>query len=182
MIRAKHCMTTINNRVIVYSWGGVQNYMPMVHRSPLKDHLTSTVEVFDMESLSWNSVATIGIPPAAVMHYSCCCVGNKMYTFGGSCMPYDCYHNDLFTLDTLNKEWRQVDCIDSLATSPMKKRGAGMISFTSNNKKYLFVFGGVGPTPTPIPSNGQYIQHPTIPDKSYTNEVHMLSVSSSTSQ
>ena len=73
-------------------------------------------------------------------------------------------------------------CIDSPTTSPMKKQGAGMISFTSNNEEYLFVFGGVGPTPTPIPSTGQYIPHPTIPNKSYTNEVHMLSVSSSIGQ
>ena len=65
MIRAKHCMTTINNQVIVYNWGGDQNDMPRIHRSPLKDSLTSTVEVFDMESLSWNSVATTGVSVTA---------------------------------------------------------------------------------------------------------------------
>ncbi len=146
----------------------------------LKDSLTSTVEVFDAESLSWNSVATTGVPPAAVMQYSCCSLGSKMYTFGGSCKPSDCYHNDLFALDTLNKEWRQVDCI--VTKSPMKKQGAGMVSFTSNNDEHLFVFGGFGPNLTPIPSDGQYIRSPYYPDKSFTNEMHMLTVPSSTGQ
>ena len=125
--KAQHGLATIDNRV--YNWGGnITGSIPYVHRSPL---ITSTVEVFDMESfISWNSVATTGVPPAAVTHYSSCSVGSKMYTFGGSCMPYDCYHNDLFAFDTLNKEWRQVDCIDSPTTSPMKKRGAGMIYYS----------------------------------------------------
>ncbi len=175
-----HSMATIANKV--YNWGGFHPDMPEVHRSPLKDSLTSKVEVFDMESLLWNSVATTGVPPAAVRDYSCCSAGSKMYTFGGSCKSTDCYHNDLFALDTLNKDWRQVNCIDSPTTSPMKKQGAGMISLTKNDQDFLIVFGGVGLTPTPIPSDGQYVPHPVVPNESFTNEVHMLSVSSSTGQ
>ena len=168
-----HSMATINNKV--YNWGGFYSDMPEVHRSPLKDSLTSKVEVFDLESLSWNSVSTTGVPPAAVMQYSCCSLGSKMYTFGGSCKPSDCYHNDLFALDTLNKEWRQVDCIDSPTTSPMKKQGAGMVSLTKNDQDFLLVFGGVGLTPTTMPSTGQYVPHPVTPKESFTNEAHMLS-------
>ena len=178
--KAQHGLATIDNRV--YNWGGNNtDTIPYVHRSPLKDSRTSAVEVFDLESLSWNSVSTTGVPPAAVMQYSCCSLGSKMYTFGGSCKPSDCYHNDLFALDTLNKEWRQVDCTVS-KSSPMKKQGAGMISFTSNNEECLFVFGGFGPNPTSMPSDGQYIRSPLFPDKSFTNEMHMLSVQYSTGQ
>ena len=115
--------------------------MPEVHSSELKKSLTSNIDMFDMSALSWTSVATTGEPPAAVMDYSSCSLGNKIYYFGGSCMPDDCYHNDLFTLDTLSKDWRQVDYISSPTSSPMKKYGHEMASFTVDSEDYLFVFG-----------------------------------------
>ena len=102
-------------------------------------------------------MATTGEPPAAVMGYSSYSLGNKIYYFGGTCMPGDCYHNDLFTLDTLSKDWRQVDYISLPTSSPMKKYGHVMASFTIDSEDYLFVFGGFGTTPTPTPSHGQYV-------------------------
>ena len=171
-------MVTIGNKV--YNWGGNRPNLPEVHRgNRLKDSLTSKVEVFDMESLSWNSVDTTGVPPAAMIEFACCSVGSKMYTFGGSCIPDNCYHNDLFAFDTLNKEWRQVDSYGLATKSPMKKQGSEMVSFTSNNEEFLFVFGGYGPTPTRIPSDGQFIPHPNVLNTTSTNEVHMMNVSSS---
>ena len=175
--RANHRMITIDGRV--FNWGGERADMPMVHDISLKRNLTWKIETFDMASLSWSSIPTTGDPPAAVMFYSCCSVDCKMFLFGGNCIPNDCYHNDLFTFDTLCNEWRQVD---SSITNPMKKHGHEMTSFSINNEDYLFVFGGIGPTPTSAPSHGQYVPSTRLPNRSYTNEVHMLCVTPSTGQ
>ena len=166
----------------VVTWGGLSPNIPAAHSSGLKKSLTSNIKTFDMSVLSWTSVATTGEPPAAVRGYSSCSLGNKIYYFGGNCIPNDCYHNDLFTLDTLSKDWRQVDYISSPTSSPMKKNGHEMASFTVGSEDYLFVFGGYGPTPTPTPSHGQYVLYTTRPNRSYTNEVHMLCVSPTTGQ
>ena len=172
----------INTDGTVVTWGGESPIMPEVHSSELKKSLTSNIKTFDMSALSWTSVATTGGPPAAVMGYSSCSLGNKIYYFGGKCMDDECYHNDLFTLDTLSKDWRQVDYISSPTSNPMKKSGHVMASFTVDSEDYLFVFGGIGPTPTSTPSHGQYVPYPTLPNRSFTNEVHMLCVSPTTGQ
>ena len=48
--------------------------------------------------------------------------------FGGSCKPNDCFHDDLFKLNTLTNEWREIINI-SPDHGPMRKCGCGMISF-----------------------------------------------------
>ncbi len=176
--RANHHIVTINNTV--YSWGGNCIGMPLVHDNEMKKSLISNIDIFDISTLLWSSLVTTGIPPAAVMFYSCCTIGSKIYMFGGNCMPGDCYHNDLFMMDTLNNKWSQIEYTNSPST-PMKKRGHGMMSFTNNKKECLLIIGGDGPTPT-SPSNGQYIPSPSIPNYSYTNEVHSLCLSSSPCQ
>ena len=178
--RVNHSMVTVRNRV--FNWGGWRGDMPLVHDSELKKSLTSSVEVFDITSLSWSSLVTLGVPPAAIMNYSCCTIGSKVYMFGGSCMNDDCFHNDLFMMDTLSNKWRQMEYSNSSSTSPMKKQGLGIMSITNNKKECLLVIGGAGPTPTSTTPNAEYIPHPTIPDVTYTNEVHMLNASSSPSQ
>ena len=178
--RLRHSMVTVGNRV--FNWGGWRMDMPEVHYSELKKSLTSSVEVLDITSLSWSSLVTLGVPPAAIMNYSCCTIGSKVYMFGGSCKANDCYHNDLFMMDTLSNKWSQIEYSNSSSTSPMKKNGHGMMSITNNKKECMLVIGGAGPTPTSTTPNAEYIPHPTIPDLTYTNEVHMLNVSSSPSQ
>ena len=173
-------MVTIKSKA--FNWGGMNIDVPKEH-CRVKKHLTSNIEIFDMAGLSWLSlVATGESSPAAVMGYSSCLLDDKIYFFGGSCMPTDCYHNDLFTLDTLSKDWRQIEYISSPTTCPMKKCGHEMTSFTVDNEDYLFVFGGYGPTPTSKRSYGQYVPHPTLPNRSFTNEVHMLCLSAPTGQ
>ena len=175
--RAQHRI--INSDGTVVAWGGKSPNMPAVG---LKKSLLSNINMFDMSVLSWISVATSGEPPAAIKDYSSCSLGNKIYYFGGNFFPDDCYHNNLFTLDILSKDWRQVDYISSPTSSPMKKVGHEMASFTVDSRGYLFVFGGYGPTPTPAPSHGQYVPCPTRRNRSYTNEVHILCVSPTTGQ
>ena len=175
--RSSHSIVTVNNKL--YNWGGQRADMPEVHNSDLKSSLTSRVEVFDITGLSWSSITTTGVPPAAIMDYSCCTTGSKVYMFGGSCMPDDCYHNDLFMMDTLsNNEWSQIEYSNSSSTNPMKKLGHGMMSITNNKEEYLLIIGGYGPTPTSTTPNKEYIPDPTTPNRWYTSEVHLLSVTS----
>ena len=70
--------------------------MPYEHDSDKKGKITSFVEVFDIPSLSWSKVPTVGIPPVAIVNYSCASISDTVYYFGGCCKPNDCYHNDVF--------------------------------------------------------------------------------------
>ena len=167
----------------IFNWGGARPDMPLVHTSDTKRSITSLIETFDVSSLLWTSVQTTGDPPSATRHYSSCSVNSNIFIFGGSCLPDDCYHSYLFTLDTLSNKWSRIEYNNSPTTSPMKKQGHGMISFTSNKKNHLLIIGGNGPTPTSTThSYGEYIPHPTRPDRSYTNETHLMCLSSSPSQ
>ena len=151
--------------------------MPLVHGSVDKMKLISLVEVFDIPSLSWSRVPTAGIPPTAVMNYSCASIDNEVFLFGGCCKPRDCYHNDTFVLNTASKEWSWV-LYANAEMAPMKKIGHCMISFRSDKEDYLLVVGGLGPTPTTTHSHSMYTSVPTLANHFFTNEAHILCVSS----
>ena len=153
--------------------------MPFEHYSDEKRNLTSFVEVFDIPSLSWSRVPTVGIPPAAVMNYSCANISDTFYYFGGRCKHLDdCCHNDVFAFSTTGNKWNAI-LYTNTKNTPMKKTGSGMISFSSDNKDYLLTIGGFGPTPATRPSHSVYTPSPIVPNKMYTNEAHVLCVSSS---
>ena len=117
----------------MYIWGGEGPDMPLVHGSADKMKLISFVEMFDIPSLSWSRVPTAGIPPTAVMGYSCASIdNNKVFFFGGDCKFYDCYHNDTFVLNTASKEWSWV-LYANAEMVPMKKKGHCMISFSTDS-------------------------------------------------
>ena len=110
--------------------------------------------------------------------YVCANIGNSIFYYGGDCKPYDCYHNYLYELNSLTNNWREV--VNSTPDNvPMKKTYSGMISFKINGKCNLLVFGGYGPLPVTIHSHSQYIPDPNIPNHCYTNEVHMMCVTTS---
>ena len=152
--------------------------MPLVHGSVDKMKLISFVEVFDIPSLSWSRVPTAGIPSTAVMGYSSASINNEVFFFGGDCKHRDCYHNYTFVLNTANKEWSRVLYANE-EMAPMKKIGHCMISFSGGKEDYLLVVGGFGPTPTTIPSHSMYTRVPLYANHSFTNEAHILCVSSS---
>ena len=152
--------------------------MPYEHDSDKKRNLTSFVEIFDIPSLSWSRVPTVGIPPAAVMNYSCASISDTVYYFCGDCKPLDCFHNNVFAFSTTGNKWNEI-LYTNTKNTPMKKIGSGMISFSSDKEDYLLTIGGFGPTPATIPSHSVYIPHPTLPNLMYTNEANVLCVSSS---
>ena len=159
----------------LYNWGGGRPNMPSI--SALRN-LTSLVDVFDIPSLSWSRVPTVGIPPIAVMAYSCASINNVIYFFGGYCQPDDSYHNSLFTLSTSSNTWNQI-LFHGGEVCPIKKYGHGMVSFSNDKGDYLLTIGGFGPTSTSKSSSvALYTPSPSLPTKCFTNETHILHISS----
>ena len=176
--RAEHSTVFISDRL--YCWGGRHRDPPIVHFSDEKRKFTSSVDIFHLPTFKWERKPTTGTPPAGVMNYACTNVRDKILYFGGSCKPLDCFHNDLFELDTLTNEWREI-INGSPDNGPMRKRGCGMISFNINAEDNLLVIGGIGyiPITTQTKSQYTYITDTNTPNLCYTNEIHTMCVNSS---
>ena len=174
--RAKHSTVIISDRL--YCWGGEHDDLPMVHYNDEKRKFTSSVDVLQLPTLMWERRSTTATPPTGVMNYACTNISDSILYFGGNCIPHDCYHNDLFELNTLTNEWREF-INSSPDNGPMKKRDCGMISFNMNGEDNLAVIGGVGPTPITTHTGSKYIYSPSIANHCYTNEIHTMCVNSS---
>ena len=129
--------------------------------------------------MKWERKSTTATPTAGVMNYACTNIrDNNILYFGGSCIPGDCFRNDLFELDTFTNEWREI-INSSPDNGPMRKNACGIISFDINGEDNLLVIGGFGPIAITTQTNSQYILHPNIPNLCYTNEIHSMCVNSS---
>ena len=162
----------------MFVWGGYRPNIPLVHYSPDKVHLTSSVGVYSIRNGSFVNRPTTGYPPHGMIFYSCCNIGNDIYYFGGSCKDDDCHHNDLFVLNTTSDKWRQI--VSNRNDGPIKKSACGIIPFNINGEDYLLLIGGCGPVPAAnsTPDHSQYIPHPDYPSMCFTNEVHIMCTSS----
>ena len=147
----------------------------MVHYNDKKRKFTSSVDIFHLPALKWERRSTTAIPPEGVMNYAYTNIRDSILYFGGRCQPRDCFHNDLFQLNTLTNEWREI-INSSPDNRPIKKSGCGMISYEDDN---LLVIGGFGPIPITTHTGSKYIPHPNIPNHCYTNEIHTMCVNSS---
>ena len=174
--RALH--STVVNSDRLYCWGGDQENLPMVHYNGKKRKFTSSVDIFHLPTLKWERKSTTAPPPAGVMNYACTNIRDSILYFGGSCKPSDCFHNDLFELNTLTNEWREI-INSSPDNGPMRKHSCGMISFNMNGEDNLLVIGGFGPTPITTHNGSKYIPDPRFPNICLTNEIHTMCVNSS---
>ena len=174
--RVEH--STIVNSDRLYCWGGKQKGLPMLHYNDEKTQFTSSVDIFHLPTLKWERRSTTATAPAGVIRYACTNIRDNILYFGGRCQPVDCYHNDLFDLNTLTNEWREIINI-SPDNRPMRKRDCGMIPFNMNGEDNLLVIGGFGPTPITTHTGSKYIPSPSVPNCCYTNEVHTMCVNSS---
>ena len=174
--RAHHSTILVSNKL--YCWGGDQKGLPFVHDGEHKQKITSSVDIFQLETFKWEKKSTTGNPPAGVFDYACTSIKDSVFYFGGCCKPIDCFHINLYKLNTLTLNWNE---IISTATDnmPMRKYGCGMISFYMNGEDHLFLSGGVGPTPLTKQTHAQYIFSPNYQSLSYTNEIHYMNVSKS---
>ena len=174
--RAQH--STVINSDRLYCWGGEQEDLPMIHYNDEKRKFTSSVDIFHLPALKWERTSTTATPPAGVMNYACTNIRDSILYFGGRCQRADCFHNDLFELNTLTNEWREIINI-SPDNGPMRKSGCGMISFNMNGEgDNLLAIGGFGPTPMTAHTGSKYIPSPIIPNLSITNEIHTVCVNS----
>ena len=174
--RVQH--STVVNSDRLFCWGGHQEDLPMVHYNYEKRKITSTLNIFHLTTLKWERKSTTATPPAGVIRYACTNIRNDIMYFGGNCQPVYCYHNDLFELNTLTYEWREI--INSFPDNgPMRKRACGIISFNTNGKDNLLVIGGCGPTPITTHTGSQYIPHPNVSNLSFTDEIHTMCINSS---
>ena len=73
-----------------------------------------------------------------MINYACTNITDSILYFGGSCIPSDCFHNNLFELNTLTNEWKEIINI-SPNNGPMRKRDCGMLSFNMNGEYNLLV-------------------------------------------
>ena len=176
--RLRHTTVVRTNDSRLFCWGGNQKDLPMVHYNDKKRKFTSSVDIFHLPTLKWERKPTTAIPPAGVMDYACTNLRDNILYFGGSCKPLQCFHNDLFELNTLTNEWREIINI-SPDNGPMRKSGCGMISLNMNGEDNLAVIGGFGPIPITTHTGSQYIPHPNIPNRCYTSEIHTMCVNSS---
>ena len=175
--RAHHHSGVVNSHRL-YCWGGKQKNLPIVHCNDEKRTFTSSVDIFHLPTLKWESRSTTATPPAGVMYYACTNIRESMLYFGGTCKPTDCFHNDLYELDTLTNEWREIINI-SPDNGPMRKSSCGMISFNINREDNLVVIGGFGHTPITAHTDSKYIPSVNFPNLCYTNEIHTMCVNSS---
>ena len=174
--RTYHSTILVRNKL--YCWGGKQKDLPLVHDSEDKRKITSSVGIFQLETLKWERKSTTSDPPAGVMIYACTNIMNSIFYFGGSCKLHECFHNNLYELNTLTLNWNEI-ITTTTDNIPMRKYGCGMISFNMNGEDHLFLSGGVGPTPLAKQRHVQYVTHRNYPNLSYTNEIHCMNVSTS---
>ena len=171
-----HSTIVINN--VLYCWGGNQEDFPEVHDNEEKRKITS-IDLFHFPSFTWERRSTTGTPPVGVVKYACTKIDNNIFYYGGKCKPDDCYHNNLYELNSINNNWSEI-ANSTPDNVPMKKMSCGMISFKINAKYNLLVFGGYGPVPLDtIHSHSQYIPHPNRPNRCFTNEAHIMCVTTS---
>ena len=174
--RSGHSTVVINN--ILYCWGGNQKNLPKVHDNEEKRTIMSFIDLFHLPTLTWERRSTTGTPPVGVLNYACTNLGKNIFYYGGCCKYGECYHNNLYELNYLYNNWREV--VNSTPDNvPMKKIRCGMISFKINEKHNLLVLGGYGPVPVTMHSHSQYIRHPNIPNRCITNEAHIMCVTTS---
>jgi len=157
-------------------WAGNQERVPSVHDNSQKRAFLSRVEVFHLQSGSWEQQTTSGTPPLGVAGYACVAVDSDLHYFGGWCGHGDCYHNSVHKLSTSSLQWRVLAPTTTGGRGPMRKSHCGMVAFKDGEEEFLFMVGGWGPTPSSHQPGAQYEQKYGI---TWTNEQHMFSLSTS---
>uniref|UniRef100_A0A1X7SN62 Uncharacterized protein n=1 Tax=Amphimedon queenslandica TaxID=400682 RepID=A0A1X7SN62_AMPQE len=159
----------------VFLWGGERPGLPVVHDSPQKRKLLSTIDRLEFKTGHWSSHVTRGTsPPLGAIGYSCTTRNNDIFFFGGYCGHDDCYHNDVNSFNSLTYEWSN---IIPTSDAVMKRGSGGMVCMESMGTEYLFMIGGTGSTPTTYQSQYQYIQ--IVTGRICTNEQNLLNLSTS---
>ena len=170
---AQHSAPVVGESLFV--WGGQRPDLPVVHDSPQKRKLLSTIDRLEFSTGCWSSHVTRGTSlPLGAIGYFCTTSNTDIFFFGGDCGHDICYHNDVNSFDSLTYEWSN---IMPTSDAVMKRGSGGMVCMESMGTEYLFMIGGAGSTPTTYQSQYQYIQ--LVDGHIRTNEQNLLNLSTS---
>ena len=159
----------------VFVWGGSRPDLPLVHDSPQKRKLLSTIDRLEFRTGLWSCHVTRGTsPPLGAIDYFCTTRNTDIFFFGGWCGDGLCYHNDVNSFNSLTYEWSN---IIPTSDAVMKRAFGRMICMESMGTEYLFMIGGAGSTPTTYQSQYQYLQK--VNGDICTNEQNLLNLSTS---
>ena len=151
--------------------------LPLVHDSPEKKNLLSSVDVFQVDRGDWIRQTTSGTPPLGVSGYCCTAVGDSLYYYGGWCGHTGCYHNSVHKLSTLSLQWMMLSPSECKNGAPMKKMDSGIVAFRDGEDDILCVVAGYGPTPSHRQPEAQY--EADGDDRFQCNEHHLFNLSNS---
>ena len=170
--RAQHVAVAVKD--CLYIWGGNQPHLPPVHNSDLKRRLTSVVSTLRLSSGRWSSQHTRGRPPLGVRGYACTTNGTSILYFGGRCGHHQCYHNSVFSLDTLSMDWSE---LHPTADNSVTKRGyGGMVLVETEGSKHLLTVGGLGSDSVVV--HHHHFQYTATPSNNVrTNEQNLFNLS-----
>ena len=157
----------------LFLWGGEQEGIPHVHDSIEKRAFLAHVNMFQLQSGSWEQQDTKGVPPLGVWGYSCAAMGSDIYYFSGSCGHDNCRHNSIHKLSTPSLQWSELAATASHRNGPMKKSYSGMVAFKDGEEELLFTVGGLGNGPLSFQPGAKYEQ---VSDNIVTNEQHIFSM------
>ena len=169
--RIGHSTAVVGERLFL--WAGNHVETAHTHDSAEKRAFLSRVEVFHLQSGSWEQQKTSGAPPLGVGGYSCVALDSDIHYFGGHCGHGDCYHNSVHKLSTSSLQWRVLVPTTKKGKGPMKKAFCGMLAFKNEEEDFLFVVGGLGPTPSSRQPGAQYQEGSEF---TYTDEQHIFSL------
>ena len=137
------------------------------------------LDVLDVGTGEWRRSIASGDPPPGVYASACDVFGSRLFSFGGGHGYGQCYHNNIFQLDTATETWSELVPVDGGGGAPMKKWRCGMAAFIDGSGKLqLCVFGGVGEEPTPLlkQPGAEYVANTKRPGNAWCNELHCFCV------
>ena len=173
--RYVHSSAVVGERLFV--WAGYQDDAPMaVHDSAEKRAFLSRIEVFHLQSGTWEQQLTRERPPLGAIGYACAAVEDDLYFFGGWCGHGECKHNSLYNLSTATFRWKMLTPTTSRGTGPMRKSHCQMVPFKDGGVDILFVVGGSGEEPIFRQSGASYERDIF---GTATNEQHLFFVNAS---
>ena len=140
----------------LFVWGGSRPGLPLVHDSPQKKKLLSTIDRLDTRTARWSSHVTRGTsPPLGPLGYFSTTRNTDIFFFGSWCEHDDCYHNDVNLFNSLTYEWTN---LIPTSDTVMKRAFGCMMYMECMGTEYLLITGGIGSTPTTRHSQYQYDQ------------------------
>ena len=162
----------------MYLRSGWQENYPQIHNGETKQRYNSRVEILNLTTGNWRQCTTTGNPPLSVNGYASVAIDSNIIYFGGYCGHGGCYHNSVHSLCVDTMHWKELSPTNP-HSGPMMKMNSGMIPVKIDEKNYLLLMNGEGPTVnTPRLDTAQYSSKAFANDQfAHINEHHYFDLS-----